>query len=197
MGASISKKELIIEAAVKVFASQGYYNSRISDIVKEAHTAHGLFYHYYPSKEDILVTIFRNAFGAVLEKMVEIDDEEESAIEKLKSLIIYMFKVFQQNPDLYRVLTMDVPRLKKFYENKNQSLYNQFFMKIAEYIQRGQQDGQITGHISPLVGAHLLHGGVDALIRQYGYNPVFRKETDNVDTLIDQSIRLILNGFQT
>ena len=71
MGASISKKELIIEAAVKVFASQGYYNSRISDIVKEAHTAHGLFYHYYPSKEDILVTIFRNAFGAVLEKMAE------------------------------------------------------------------------------------------------------------------------------
>jgi TetR/AcrR family fatty acid metabolism transcriptional regulator len=197
MDTSLSKKELIIEAAVKVFASRGYYNSRISDIVKEAHTAHGLFYHYYPSKEDILVTIFRNAFKTVLDKMEQIDGKDKNALEKLKSLIIYMFKVFQGNPDLYRVLTMDVPRLSKFYEKENQDLYNRFFVKIADFLKQGQQEGQIADYIPPIIGAHLLHGAVDAVIRQYGYNPDFRKAADTVDTLIDQTVRLLFSGFQT
>ncbi|MCP4752376.1 MAG: TetR/AcrR family transcriptional regulator [Proteobacteria bacterium] len=196
MNNSKTKKELILQAAVKVFAKRGYYNSRISDIVKEAGIAHGLFYHYFPSKEEILVTIFRFAFETVLAEMDGIDQAGGNALDKLKSLIGYMFKAFRQNPESYRVLIMDVPRLGKFYEEENQKLYNRFFSRIAEFIKEGQQKDLIADSVPPLVAAHILHGSVDAVIRQYEYNPVFKQENIPFETLIDRTIDLIFRGFE-
>ena len=92
---------------------------------------------------------------------------------------------------------MDLPRLKKFYEPENQKLYNRFFAKIADFIKQGQQRGLVSDHFSAIVGAHMLHGAVDAVIRQYVYNPDFRKETKTLDTLIDQAIVLVFNGLQS
>src|SRR5881275_1271711 len=53
------KHQQIIEAAVRVFARNGYYNSRVSDIAREAGIASGTIYLYFKTKDDILVTLFR------------------------------------------------------------------------------------------------------------------------------------------
>ena len=53
------KPHQIIEAAVRVFARKGYYNSRVSDIAREAGIAAGTIYLYFRTKDDILVTLFR------------------------------------------------------------------------------------------------------------------------------------------
>src|SRR6186997_1913416 len=54
------KRNQILEAAVRVFASKGYHTSRVGDIAKEAGVAHGLLYHYFSSKEEVLHTVFRD-----------------------------------------------------------------------------------------------------------------------------------------
>ena len=58
------KHQQIIDAAVRVFARAGYYNSRVSDIAREAGIASGTIYLYFKTKDEILVTLFR-------EKMAE------------------------------------------------------------------------------------------------------------------------------
>ncbi len=195
MSNSPPKKDLIVKAAIRTFAKRGYFNSRISDIVKEANIAHGLVYHYFSSKEEVLETIFRTAFEMVLDDMDRIDRENESPLDKLRSMILYTFKGSERNPDLYKVLIMDVPRGKKFYEKRNQALYNRFYSRLSDFIKEGQEKGMIADKGPPILMSHILHGSVDAVIRQYEYNQEFKEQTASFDDVVNQTIDLIFDGL--
>ena len=45
------KRRMILDAAVRVFARQGFHHCRVSDVADEAGVAYGLVYHYFDSKE--------------------------------------------------------------------------------------------------------------------------------------------------
>src|SRR3982751_6890575 len=55
------KRESILRAAIKVFARNGYFNSKVSDIASEAGIADGTVYLYFKSKEEILHSVFDRA----------------------------------------------------------------------------------------------------------------------------------------
>ena len=75
------KPQQIIEAAVRVFARKGYYNSRVSDIAREAGIAAGTIYLYFRTKDDILVTLFRDKmadFVGALRKAISVEPDAAS-----------------------------------------------------------------------------------------------------------------------
>ncbi|MBW2180246.1 MAG: TetR/AcrR family transcriptional regulator [Deltaproteobacteria bacterium] len=195
MNPKITKRDIIINAAIRTFSRKGYYNSRISDIAEDAKISHGLVYHYFSSKEQILITIFRDSFEEVLEEMSRIDKKKGTALDKLKAVITYTFKVVEHNRDLYKVRIMDVPCIQKFYEPENQLLYNRYFARLADFIKEGQQKGLIIKKGAPLLISHIFHGSVDAVIRQFAYNKEFIYENMSLDLIISQTIDLVFSGF--
>ena len=62
------KRRLILDAAVRVFARQGFHTCRVSDIADEAGVAYGLVYHYFRSKDEILDTLFLERWNVLLER---------------------------------------------------------------------------------------------------------------------------------
>jgi TetR/AcrR family fatty acid metabolism transcriptional regulator len=192
---SIPKDQLIIRSAIKVFAERGYYKSRISDIVQEANIAHGLFYHYFPSKEDILVTIFQKAWNNLIRYVDHLDDNTDDPLGKLKSVIGYILRSFQQSPDLLKVLIMDVPSIGKFYNDENQRIYHLFFKRVTTIIEEGQRRGLIRKEISPVIASYIIHGSVDSIIRQYVYNPEFDIGKSTVDDMVDKIFMTLKRGF--
>ena len=62
------RRRQILDAAVRVFARSGYHGSRVGDIATEAGVAHGLLYHYFASKDEVLETVFRDNFGELLDR---------------------------------------------------------------------------------------------------------------------------------
>ena len=193
--AAAQKRSLIIQAAVEVFAEHGYYNSRVSDIVKRVDAAQGVFYYYFRSKEEILITIFREAWNNLLRRMVRINAEQEGSLTKLRSAAEYILKSFRHNPALMKVLIMDLPRLDRFYEKENQALYYRLFEEVADLVREGQQRSLINKDISPMVASIIFHGAVDALIRHYLYNPSFDEEQLSIDDAVDQVVQVLFNGF--
>ena len=69
----VDKRRMILEAAVRVFARQGFHTCRVSDIADEAGVAYGLVYHYFSSKEEILDTLFLERWDVMLEAIAEVD----------------------------------------------------------------------------------------------------------------------------
>ena len=67
--AAEEKRRVILDAAVRVFARKGFHASRVGDIAEEAGVAHGLLYHYFSSKDEVLETIFREHWTALLERI--------------------------------------------------------------------------------------------------------------------------------
>ncbi|MEW6529978.1 MAG: TetR/AcrR family transcriptional regulator [Thermodesulfobacteriota bacterium] len=193
--AATQKRSLIIQAAIEVFAEHGYYNSRVSDIVKRVDAAQGVFYYYFRSKEEVLVTIFREAWSNLLKRIERINAKEEGTLAKLRGVAEYIFRSFRHNPALMKVLIMDLPRLDRFYDEENQALYNRLFEEVADLVREGQRKGLINKDISPMVASYIFHGAIDALIRHYLYNPNFDETQFPIEEAVDQVVQVLLNGL--
>ncbi|MFH1139053.1 MAG: TetR/AcrR family transcriptional regulator [Pseudomonadota bacterium] len=189
------KRDAIIQAAVTVFAESGYYNSRVSDIVKKINAAQGLFYYYFESKEEMLLTIYQTAWNNLLEFIDRAGREHDGPLSKIRAVIEYIFKSFRKNPDLMKVLIMDVPRLERFYDEENQQTWNLLFNRLAEFVKEGQEKNLINPEVSPLVAAYIIHASVDGIIRHNLYNPKFDTEAVPIETAVDQVVRVLFNGL--
>ena len=77
------KRRLILDAAVRVFARQGFHACRVSDIADEAGVAYGLVYHYFASKDEVLDTLFLERWNVMLELIREVDAKPIPVREKL------------------------------------------------------------------------------------------------------------------
>ena len=66
---SEDKHQRIIKAALKVFSKKGFYNSKVSEIAKEAEVADGTIYLYFKNKDDILISVFETEMKKMINNM--------------------------------------------------------------------------------------------------------------------------------
>jgi TetR/AcrR family transcriptional regulator, fatty acid metabolism regulator protein len=191
----IPKRDIILNAAIKVFAEKGYYSCRTLDISGEAGVAYGSLYQYFKSKEDILLTIFSENWDFLLKRVDKINQTISDPTEKLLAVFGYIFRSYQRDPNLMKVLIMDLPRIKQFYSPENWKSYNRFFMALADIFQEGQRKGIFRKDFSPLIASFVIYGAVDMTIRQYVYNPDFNHEEFPVDKANSQIMGLLEQGF--
>ena len=79
---AVDKRRLILDAAVTVFARQGFHHCRVSDVADEAGVAYGLVYHYFDSKEEILNELFLERWQIMLDAIAEIDRRQEVPVRR-------------------------------------------------------------------------------------------------------------------
>ena len=108
---AVDKRRLILDAAITVFARQGFHHCRVSDVADEAGVAYGLVYHYFSSKEEILNTLFLERWQIMLDAIAEIDSRGElSAREKLYRVAGFIVDSYRNDPDLMKVIIVEVTR---------------------------------------------------------------------------------------
>src|ERR1044072_8018168 len=104
------KRRLILDSAVRVFARKGYHTCRVGDIAEEAGVAHGLLYHYFRSKEEVLETIFRETWGLLVADTQRIETSGVPLREQLRRFARIYLGSWLVTPDLIRVLVREVAR---------------------------------------------------------------------------------------
>src|ERR671929_452054 len=104
------KRRLILDAAVRVFAQKGFHTCRVGDISEEAGVAHGLLYHYFSSKDELLETVFRETWSDLLAAIREVEASDAPAREQLRQVAAIMLRAWRRQPDLVRVLVREVAR---------------------------------------------------------------------------------------
>src|SRR5437868_13007073 len=97
------KRRLILEAAVRVFAQKGFHTCRVGDIAEEAGVAHGLLYHYFASKDELLEIVFRETWAELLDAIRLVEESGEPAREQLRQVAAIMLRSWRRDPDLIRV----------------------------------------------------------------------------------------------
>ena len=157
------KPQQIIEAAIRVFARTGYYSSRVSDIAREAGIASGTIYLYFKTKEEILVTLFREKmteFVAYLRR--EIADERDPEA-KLRRLVALHFTVLEQNPALAEVVQIELRQGHKFFRGASAQEVSSYFELIGSVLQEGVAAGVFRADLPVKVATKMLFGAMDQL----------------------------------
>ncbi len=138
-----NKYHLILEAAVKVFARQGFFHSTVSQIAKKAGVADGTIYLYFKNKDDILVQFFSCKTKQVFEKFREEVDRTDNAIGKLRNLIRLHLEEFQRNRDMAIVYQVETHQNSRLAEAQIKAMSKMYFDIISEIVEQGQAQGPI------------------------------------------------------
>ena len=157
------KPQQIIEAAVRVFARKGYYNSRVSDIAREAGIAAGTIYLYFKTKDDILVTLFRDKmadFVGVLRKAIA---GEADAASKIRRLVWLHFRILEESPDLAEVVQVELRQGQKFFRGASSQEIGAYFALIGSVLEEGVAEGRFRSGLPVKVATKILFGAMDQM----------------------------------
>lgn len=157
------KRERILRAAIKVFASQGFYATRVSEIAKAAGVADGTIYLYFKNKDHVLISIFEDRMSQLLEVLrTEIDKGKDTA-DKLRRVIRLQLGLLEGQRELAEVVTVNLRQSSELLKQYAAPLFSQYLEIIAGVIKLGQQEGVLRGDLNPRIVARSLYGALDGI----------------------------------
>jgi TetR/AcrR family transcriptional regulator, fatty acid metabolism regulator protein len=156
------KRRLILDAAVHVFAQKGYHTSRVGDIAEEAGVAHGLLYHYFRSKDELLETIVRETWRDVLDAVRAVEETDETARERLAGVAKILLRAWRRDPDLVRVLVREVTRSATLQRQIVE--IDQAFASLERIIANGQEEGEFRADVDPRMVGYVFYGALEEIL---------------------------------
>src|SRR5881392_1443917 len=157
------KPQQIIDAAVRVFARNGFYNSRVSDIAREAGIASGTIYLYFKTKDEILVSLFRDKMAEWVAFARREIVAEPDPIAKIRRLVALHFRVLEANPDLAEVVQVELRQGHKFFRGASAHEVSAYFDVIQSVLEEGVAAGRIRRDLPLKVATKMLFGAMDQL----------------------------------
>jgi TetR/AcrR family transcriptional regulator, fatty acid metabolism regulator protein len=188
--AAVDKRRLILDAAVRVFARQGFHTCRVSDIADEAGVAYGLVYHYFPAKEEILNTLFLERWDVMLAAIAEADAAESSPRDKLYAIAAFIVDSYRHDPDLMKVIIVEVTRAANSFGRTHLAKIRDAYAQIAAIVERAQADGIFRTAITPEFAALAFYGSIEQVLSGWIFDsaPVSDKELERAKVLIVETI---------
>ena len=188
--AAVDKRRVILDAAVRVFARQGFHTCRVSDIADEAGVAYGLVYHYFSSKEEILDTLFLDRWDVMLAAIAEADRAHRSPREKLYAIASFIIESYRRDPELMKVIIVEVTRAANTFGRTHLAKIRDAYEQIAGIVERAQADGTFRSEITPEFAALAFYGSVEQVLTGWIFDslPVGEQEFEQAKTLIVETI---------
>jgi TetR/AcrR family transcriptional regulator, fatty acid metabolism regulator protein len=162
--AAVDKRRVILDAAVRVFARQGFHTCRVSDIADEAGVAYGLVYHYFQSKDEVLDTLFLDRWEVMLETIREIDKRDVPARQKLETIASFIVDSYRHDPDLMKVIIVEVTRAANSFGQTHLAKIQEAYGLIGEIVAAAQAGGDFRDDVTSEFAAMAFYGMVEQVL---------------------------------
>lgn len=171
---------------MRVFADHGYHDARVSDVAQLAGVAHGLVYHYFASKEDLLQTIFAENWGELIRRFRDVEAADEPAPDKLAGVAKILLRTWRNDPALVTVMVREVARSRHLQAQVGE--VREAFAIVRRIVEQGQADGDFRRDVDARLASWILYGGLEELLTGWvlgqlpdGEDAVARAERTAID----------------
>jgi TetR/AcrR family fatty acid metabolism transcriptional regulator len=193
MATAEDKRRLILAAAVRVFAAQGFEASRVGDVAREAGVAYGLVYHYFGSKDAVLEAVFREQWGRLLAAVALAEETGETAPEQLELVVKIVLRAWRDDPDLVRLLVREITRSQHIQDELDE--IGQAFASLERIVRRGQEAGTLRPDVDPRVAAFMLYGAMEEVLTGWVLGQL-RDDADGVAAAEREVIATMVGGLR-
>lgn len=183
------KYHRILEAAVNVFSEQGFFNSTVSQIAREAGVADGTIYLYFKNKEDILVQFFNYKARQVFARFREEVDRADTAVDKLRNLVRRHLEEFQNDPNMAMVYRVETHQKSRLVEAQIKEMSKMYLDIISEIVEQGQEEGVIRKDLYLGLVKRFILGAVDEVINTWLHTGSNYDLVTMADPLVDLFMR--------
>lgn len=184
------KREAILRAAIKVFARNGYFNSKVSDIAGEAGIADGTVYLYFKSKEEVLHSVFDRAMEEFISEGKQEIAEIEDVKEKLRLIARLHLRKLSADRDAAIVFQVELRGSTKFMEEFSASGFAQYLDIIRQTIVEGQEQGVFRKDLSATVCSKIFYGALDEMVTNW----ILSKKDYALEPMADTVLEIFFGG---
>ncbi len=176
---AIDKRRQILDAAIRVFARQGFHSTRVADIADEAGVAYGLVYHYFKSKDEVLNELFTERWSLLLAAIEEADRSATLAPRaKLEAVAGFIVDSYRHDPELMKVIIVEVTRAANSFGRTHLREIRRAYDSIAKIVADGQAAGAFRRDIDPNFASMSFYGAIEQQLSGWIFELTPASETD-------------------
>lgn len=190
--AATDKHHRIIDAAIRVFSRQGFYNSKVADVAREADVADGTIYLYFKNKDDLLVSIFEYCMDVFLQEARSQICDDLTPEQMLRRFIALHLTLVQKNQDLAQVIQLELRSSNKFMTEYKAEKFFEYLKFLEDMITRGQQTGRFRSDLNPALVKRIIFGAIDELALEW---VLMKKKRYTIDEAAEQLAMVLLAGI--
>ncbi len=164
----VDRRRQILDAAIRVFARQGFHACRVSDIAREAGVAYGLVYHYFNSKDQVLNELFVERWSLLLAAIEEVDSRPIPPREKLDAVAGFIIDSYRHDPELMKVIIVEVTRAANSFGRTHLPEISQAYDLIAKIVRDAQAAGDFRDDVDPTFASMWFYGAIEQLLSGLG-----------------------------
>src|SRR3954453_10534088 len=176
----------LVEAAVRVFARKGFHGSRVGDIAEEAGVAHGLLYHYFRSKDEVLETIFRDAWERLASETDRIAGADLPLREQLRRFARIYLGSWLVTPELIPVLVREIARSPTVGNRIDDG--RGVFVSLARVIDGARERGEVRADCDPQLAAWTVYGALEEILTGWVLGQLPSEEED-----VERAVRTVVD----
>jgi TetR/AcrR family fatty acid metabolism transcriptional regulator len=135
----------------------------VSDIAREAGIAAGTIYLYFKTKEDILITLFRDKMAAFVASLRHAIAEEPDPVAKVRRLVHLHFRMLEEDPDLAEVVQVELRQGQKFFRGASSQEIAAYFALIGSILEEGVGQGHFKSELPVKIATKMLFGAMDQM----------------------------------
>jgi TetR/AcrR family fatty acid metabolism transcriptional regulator len=194
--APVDKRKLILDAAVRVFARQGFHTCRVSDIADEAGVAYGLVYHYFQSKDEVLDTLFLERWGLMVDAIAEIDRRDTPARDKLHAVASFIVDSYRHDPDVMKVIIVEVTRAANSFGAAHLGTISEAYRQIQGIVEKAQASGEFRDTVPAEFAAMAFYGAIEQVLTGWIFG-LLDEGDDAYEPAKDHVVETVCRGLET
>jgi TetR/AcrR family fatty acid metabolism transcriptional regulator len=184
------KRQAILRAATRVFARNGYFNSKVADIAREADVADGTVYLYFKSKEEILHSIFdQNMAEAIAAGKVLIEKLSDPG-EKLRRIAMLHLERLGADRELAVVFQVELRGSTKFMQEFSAAGFAEYLGLLRQTFAEGQGSGVFRKDLNAKLVSKILCGALDEMATNW----IISKRNYKLEPMAEVVMDVFLNG---
>ena len=188
-GAS-GKRESILRAATRVFARNGYFNSKVADIAREADVADGTVYLYFKSKEEILHSIFDQNMTEAINAGHLLIEKVSDPGEKLRRIAMLHLERLGADRDLAVVFQVELRGSTKFMREFSAAGFAEYLGLLRQTFEAGQRSGVFRKELNAKLVSKILFGALDEMATNW----IISKRKYKLEPMAEVVMDVFLNG---
>lgn len=187
------KYQLILQGALKVFAEHGYHRSQVSKIAKAAGVADGTIYLYFKRKEDILIHLFQEKLGELVEKFHQSVEGITDPVEALRTVCYIHFTELESHPELAYVTQIELRQSDLELRKEIGSALKPYIVLIENILKQGVEEGCFRPSLNIKLVRNLIFGSMDEAVTSWLISGCKYPLSDQVD----DTLSFFLHGISS
>ncbi len=188
--ASVDKRRAILDAAIRVFARQGYHATRVADIADEAGVAYGLVYHYFRSKDEVMNELFTERWSLLLAAIDEVDSTGAPGRRKLDAVAEFIIESYRRDPELMQVIIVEVTRAANSFGATHLPEIRRAYDTVARIVTDAQHEGLYRSDVDPDFVGMWFYGAIEQLLSGwvFGLIPTADEDFDRARKMVVETL---------